>query len=200
MADYLRVLSNHDALWFMFFYAVSFGGFVALASYLTVYFAVQFGLPAVTAGYCAAICCCVGSVFRPLGVRFAERLGGIRGLAVLYAGAGILPLLAAFAPLTAAFAVLVFCGAMLALGMANGAVFQVVPQRFRQEVGEMTAMIGMAGAVGGFVLAAALGYSRDLTGGYQAGLLMFAGCALIALIGLYIVKTRWKSLWRAAAA
>lgn len=199
-ADYLRVLRDHDARWFMFFYAVSFGGFVALASYLTVYFAVQFGLPAVTAGYCAAICCCVGSVFRPFGVRLAERLGGIRGLGMLYAAAAALLVVAAFAPYSAAFAVLVFSGAMLALGMGNGAVFQVVPQRFRQEMGEMTAMIGMAGAVGGFVLTATLGYSQQMTGGYRAGLMLFAGCAVIALAGLYIVKTRWQSLWRAAAA
>jgi MFS family permease len=76
--DYLRVLRNHDALWFMFFYAVSFGGFVGLASFLTVYFATEFGLTAVSAGYCAALCCCIGSVFRPFGVHFAERLGHSR--------------------------------------------------------------------------------------------------------------------------
>ena len=196
-ADYLRVLRNHDALWFMFFYAVSFGGFVGLASYLTVYFAVQFGLPAVTAGYCAAICCCAGSIFRPFGVRFAERAGAIRALAILYAAAaGFLVL--ACAPLSVGFAVLAFSGAMLALGMGNGAVFQVVPQRFRREINEMLAMIGAAGAVGGFLLAAALGYSRQISGSYQAGLLLFAGSALVALVGLAILKTRWRHPFRDA--
>ncbi|MDB5806959.1 MAG: narK [Betaproteobacteria bacterium] len=199
-ADYLRVLRNHDALWFMFFYAVSFGGFVGLASFLTVYFATEFGLTAVSAGYCAALCCCIGSVFRPFGVRFAERLGGIRALAILYGTAAATLVLAAVGLPSALSALVVFGIAMLALGMANGAVFQVVPQRFRQEMSEMTAMIGMAGAVGGFLLVASLGFSHQAGGSYRAGFLMFAACAVIALIGLAVVKTRWRSLWRGAAA
>ncbi len=199
-ADYLRVLRNHDALWFMFFYAVSFGGFVGLASFLTVYFATEFGMTAVSAGYCAALCCCIGSVFRPFGVRFAERLGGIRALAILYGTAAATLVLAAVGLPTATSALAVFGIAMLALGMGNGAVFQLVPQRFRKEMGEMTAMIGMAGAVGGFLLVASLGLSHQASGSYRAGFLMFAACAVIALIGLAVVKTRWRSLWRGAAA
>ena len=35
--------------------------------------------------------------------------------------------------------------AMMALGMGNGSVFQLVPQRFRQEVGIMTGIVGAAG-------------------------------------------------------
>ena len=46
---------------------------------------------------------------------------------------------------------------MLALGMGNGAVFQLVPQRFRKEIGVMTGLVGMAGGVGGFYLASSLG-------------------------------------------
>jgi len=84
--------------------------------------------------------------------------------------------------------------------MGNGALFQVVPQRFRQEMGAMTAMIGMAGAAGGFVLAAALGASRQVTGSFQGGLLLFAAFALVALVGLWIVQTRWRALWRGAKA
>ena len=198
--DYLRVLRNHDALWFMFFYAVSFGGFVGLASFLTVYFATEFGLTAVSAGYCAALCCCIGSVFRPFGVHFAERLGGIRALAILYGTAAATLVLAAVGLPSALSALVVFGIAMLALGMANGAVFQVVPQRFRQEMSEMTAMIGMAGAVGGFLLVASLGFSHQAGGSYRAGFLLFAASAVIALIGLAVVKTRWRSLWRGAAA
>jgi len=194
--DYFKVLREHDARWFMFFYAVSFGGFVGLASCLTLYFNVQYGLSAQTAGYCTAVCAAVGSLFRPLGVRAAERFGGIRALAVLYACAAALLVLAAIGLDAAWLAVLTFSGAMLALGMGNGALFQVVPQRFRQEMGAMTAMIGMAGAAGGFVLAAALGASRQVTGSFQGGLLMFAGFALIALVGVWIVQTRWRALWR----
>jgi NNP family nitrate/nitrite transporter-like MFS transporter len=86
---------------------------------------------------------------------------------------------------------------MLVLGMGNGAVFQLVPQRFRKEIGVMTGLVGMAGGLGGFYLASSLGYSKQFTGSYQSGLLVFAGLAIIALIGLTFVKGRWRTTWGA---
>jgi NNP family nitrate/nitrite transporter-like MFS transporter len=92
----------------------------------------------------------------------------------------------------------VFVGAMLALGMGNGAVFQLVPQRFRKEIGVMTGLVGMAGGIGGFYLASSLGYSKQVTGSYQIGFLVFAALALLALAGISGVKTRWRTTWGAA--
>src|SRR5690606_208182 len=90
-----------------------------------------------------------------------------------------------------------FVCAMLALGMGNGAVFQLVPQRFRREIGVMTGLVGMAGGVGGFWLASSLGFSQELTGSYQPGLLAFAFLAVLALVGLTGVKRRWRTTWGA---
>jgi nitrate/nitrite transporter NarK len=50
------VLKDTDAWWFMFFYSVTFGGFVGLASSLTIYFNIQYGLDAKTAGFFTAAC------------------------------------------------------------------------------------------------------------------------------------------------
>jgi NNP family nitrate/nitrite transporter-like MFS transporter len=61
--------------------------------------------------------------------------------------------------------------------VGNGAVFQLVPQRFRKEIGVMTGFVGMAGGIGGFYLAASLGYLKGATGSYQMGLLIFVGLA-----------------------
>ncbi len=58
---------------------------------------------------------------------------------------------------------------------------------------------GMAGGVGGFYLAASLGYIKGLTGDYQIGLLIFAGLCFVALAGLALVKARWRTTWGAAA-
>jgi NNP family nitrate/nitrite transporter-like MFS transporter len=88
---------------------------------------------------------------------------------------------------------------MATLGFGNGAVFQLVPQRFRKEIGVMTGLVGMAGGVGGFYLAASLGYVKGLTGNYQLGLLVFAGLTVVALLGLNLVKQRWRTTWGAAA-
>ena len=93
----------------------------------------------------------------------------------------------------------VFVLGMLALGMGNGAVFQLVPQRFRQEIGVMTGLVGMTGGIGGFYLASSLGSSKQLTGSYQAGLLIFAALALLALIGLTASRRRWRTTWGAMA-
>jgi NNP family nitrate/nitrite transporter-like MFS transporter len=96
-------------------------------------------------------------------------------------------------------ALAVFICAMLALGMGNGAVFQLVPQRFRKEIGVMTGLVGMAGGVGGFYLASSLGYAKQSTGSYQGGFLVFACLAALALVGLTAVKGRWRTTWGSVA-
>jgi NNP family nitrate/nitrite transporter-like MFS transporter len=198
LAEYLKVLKDSDAWWFMFFYAVTFGGFVGLASSLTIYFNIQYGLDAKTAGFYTAACVFAGSLVRPIGGNVADRIGGIKSLSVMYVLAAIFLGVVSIGLPTAWMALIGFVGAMLALGMGNGAVFQLVPQRFRKEIGVMTGMVGMAGGVGGFYLASSLGYAREITGSYQLGFLIFAALALLALGGLTGVKTRWRTTWGAA--
>ena len=54
-SDYLTLLKDKDAHWFCFYYTISFGGFVGLASSYVLYFKSEFGLPPVHAGdACAA--------------------------------------------------------------------------------------------------------------------------------------------------
>ena len=194
-ADYARILRVADAWWFMFFYSVTFGGFVGLASSLTIYFNDQYGLTPVNAGYCTAAVVLAGSLFRPVGGAVADHFGGVRTLTVLYAIAA-----AAFATIATGLSTIflslpVFILGMLCLGMGNGAVFQLVPQRFSQEIGVMTGLVGMTGGVGGFYLASSLGYSRQLTGSYGSGFLTFALLALAALGCLTMVRGRWRSTW-----
>jgi NNP family nitrate/nitrite transporter-like MFS transporter len=196
--EYLSVLRLGDAWWFMFFYSVTFGGFVGLAASLSIYFNVDYGLNPVTAGYFTAACVFAGSLVRPLGGAVADRVGGIRALTVMYVVASVAIVIASFHLPMAWMALTSFVVGMLALGMGNGAVFQLVPQRFRSEIGVMTGLVGMTGGVGGFYLASSLGYSKQFTGSYQVGLLVFAALALLALVGLSSVKTRWRTTWGAA--
>ncbi len=196
--DYFKVLADRDAWWFMFFYSVTFGGFVGLAASLTIYFNAQYGLSAVTAGYFTAACVVAGSFVRPVGGYLADRIGGIRCLSLVYIVASVLLAVVSFGLPQAWMALAVFVGAMLALGMGNGAVFQLVPQRFRKEIGVMTGMVGMAGGIGGFYLASSLGYAKQLTGSYQAAFLVFSALGAFALVGLTSVKTRWRTTWGAA--
>lgn len=199
VGEYLNVLKDKDAWWFMFFYSVTFGGFVGMASSLTIYFNDQYGLDAVHAGYFTAACVFAGSLVRPIGGNLADRLGGIRTLSAMYVIAAAFLFILSMGLKTQLSGLLVVICAMIALGMGNGAVFQLVPQRFRKEIGVMTGLIGMAGGIGGFYLASSLGYSKQLTGSYQIGLVLFACLAIIALVGLTFVKQRWRTTWGSAA-
>ncbi len=198
LTEYLKVLRDKDAWWFMFFYSVTFGGFVGLASSLTIYFNDQYGLSPVVAGYLTAACVFAGSLVRPIGGMVADRVGGIKSLSLMYMLAAGFIALVSFDMREAWMALVLFVCAMLALGMGNGAVFQLVPQRFRREIGVMTGLVGMAGGIGGFYLASSLGYSKQITGSYQVGLLIFAALAVVALMGLTAVKSRWRTTWGAA--
>ena len=196
--EYLAVLREVDAWWFMFFYSVTFGGFVGLASSLTIYFNDVYGMGPVEAGYFTAACVFMGSAMRPVGGYLADRIGGIKSLSIMYAVAATFLIIVSFGLWQAWMALIVFACAMQALGMGNGAVFQLVPQRFRREIGVMTGLVGMSGGIGGFYLASSLGLSKQWLGNYQAGFLIFAALALLALFGLTGVKSRWRTTWGAA--
>jgi NNP family nitrate/nitrite transporter-like MFS transporter len=194
---YLEPLKSADAWWFMLFYGVTFGGFSGLAASLTIYFTDQFPLTTVAAGYCTAACVFAGSLVRPLGGALADRIGGVVTLTSVYIVAALALLGVSFGPSSLGMALGLFVLAMLALGAGNGAVFQLVPQRFAREIGIMTGLVGMAGGIGGFYLASSLGVAKQLTGTYQSGFLIFAGLALVALAGLTYVKAGWRERWAA---
>ncbi len=194
LSNYLAVLKESDTWWFSLFYMVTFGGFVGLASFLPVFFHDQYGVSKVTAGSLTALCVCAGSFFRPAGGLLADRLGGIRVLMALYAiGAGIVLLLSRLPPLSWA-ATLLFAG-MGVLGMGNGAVFQLVPQRFRNEIGVVTGLIGAAGGLGGFLLPFLLGLSKEFTGSYAAGFVFVTAAILFCLALLAYVQRDWRCDW-----
>jgi len=86
---------------------------------------------------------------------------------------------------------------MAGLGMASGAVFQLVPLRFRRDVGATTGLVGAAGGMGGFVLAQALGKSKVLSEDFQFGFLVFAALAALCVFGIRLVKSRWRTTWGA---
>ncbi|HEY3900445.1 MAG TPA: nitrate/nitrite transporter [Chthoniobacter sp.] len=198
LEDYLNLLKERDAHWFCFYYLVSFGGFVGLASSYVLYFKSEYGLTPVHAGDLAALCTFVGAGLRPLGGAVADRIGGIRSLYMFYAIAGMAVMASPLAH-HLDYNVFTFLLASGALGMANGAVFQLLPQRFGKDIGAMTGLVGCGGGVGGFYLASSLGVAKGCTGSYAPGFFVFAGLCLLAICGLGLVKTRWRTTWGAVA-
>lgn len=190
LIDYFSVLKEADTFWFCFFYSITFGGFVGLASFLGIFFHDQYGLSKVTAGYFTALCVFAGSFVRPVGGYLADRFGGVRMLTVLFGAIGILMLGVSFLPPLALATVLIFLG-MACLGMGNGSVFQLVPLRFQKEIGVITGIVGAAGGMGGFFLPTILGFFKDVAGSYGVGFAMFAFASLGALVTLRLVQAGW---------
>jgi NNP family nitrate/nitrite transporter-like MFS transporter len=196
-AAYGSVLKLPDTWWFCLFYSVTFGGFVGLAVFLNSFFKTQYELSPVQAGYFATACVVAGSFLRPVGGYLADRFGGIRMLTLLYAGAGAMMLGLATVPPLAAGTVLMFLG-MGMLGMGNGSVFQLVPQRFPKEIGVITGIVGAAGGLGGFFLPNVLGSLKQFTGSYAGGFLAFAAVGWGCAAALAVVARRWEREFVAA--
>lgn len=190
VSEYLSVMKEPDALWFCFFYGITFGGFVGLASFLGIFFHDQYGLTKVLAGTLTATCAISGAFLRPVGGYLADRFGGVSVLgglftiiAILMAAVGSLP------PLALVIGLLFF--GMACLGMGNGVVFQLVPLRFQKEIGVVTGLVGAFGGLGGFFLPMLLGVIKEMTDSYRVGFLIFAFIVLFALVILRIVQQGW---------
>ena len=209
LKDYAKLLKDKDTWWFSLFYAISFGGFVGFAGYMKVYLMntysadmSAFGLEVfdennvkVIAGYFGALCIFAGAILRPVGGNFADKTGGVKSLYFFYSMVAILVTISALIDLPFYVAIFVLFLIMANLGMANGAVFQLVPQRFGKDMGIMTGLVGCAGGLGGTALIKTLGWSKGAFDGYTAGFLIFGAVVVIAIIGLSMVKTRWRVTW-----
>jgi NNP family nitrate/nitrite transporter-like MFS transporter len=194
MADYGAVLRESDTISLSFLYALTFGGFVGFASFLTTFFHDAYHVSRVDAGDLTTVVVVAGSFLRPVGGWLSDRVGGYRVLVLLLGGVGICVALVATMPSVRVAVGLLFV-AMALLGMGNGAVFQLVPQRFPERIGLVTGVVGAAGGLGGFMLPSLLGAIRDQSGSYSPGLI---GCAVAFLAGVVVLLelgARWSQRW-----
>ena len=194
LARYFDVLRERDCWWFCLFYSVTFGGFVGLASFLNTFYRVQFDVSPIVAGNLATLSVLAGSLLRPVGGYLADRLGGVRLLALLYSLAALLVIMITTLSSVVSTAIL-FSALLGVLGMGNGAVFQLVPQRFPRQFGVVTGLVGAAGGVGGFFLPAGPGVLRDWLGSYASGFLLFAAASLFCAGAIFLVTQTWHGIY-----
>ncbi|EIJ78627.1 nitrate transporter [Bacillus methanolicus PB1] len=194
LVNYFKVFGHKDTWYFCLLYSVTFGGFVGLSSFLSIFFVDQYHLSKIQAGDFVTLCVAAGSFFRPVGGFIADRFGGTRILSILLIIVSLCMLGVSQLPSIMYITALLFIG-MMCLGMGNGAVFQLVPQRFQKEIGMVTGIVGAAGGIGGFFLPNILGTLKQLTGTYASGFLILSFIALLALGVLILASFSWRKSW-----
>ena len=196
--NYVLMLKEPDTLWFSFLYSLTFGGFVGFTSFLTTFFHDQYHVSKVSAGDFTTLVVVAGSLLRPVGGWLSDRMGGYRLLLLLLVGvAGCLAATSTLPPLPVVVVVLFV--AVGCLGMGNGAVFQLVPQRFADRMGLITGVVGAAGGLGGFFLPSMLGAAKDATGTYGLGLLVLAVAFFVGALVLLQLGSLWTTSWQPQA-
>jgi NNP family nitrate/nitrite transporter-like MFS transporter len=195
------VLKQADLWWFCLLYSITFGGYVGLGSFFPLFLRDQYAVDPISAGYLTALVAFAGSIVRPLGGHLSDRFGGTRVLSVLLAAIGTIYAAMSFLPPLGALMALALVG-IACLGMGNGAVFQLLPRRFRSEIGIATGLVGALGGIGGFLLPNLLANIRGISDSFGPGFLVLAACCLgvfVALRGLALLSSGWRLSWRTAS-
>ena len=173
----IRVLRTSPTAWLLgAFYFLTFGGFVAFSIYLPTLLRSQFGLSPADAGFRAAGFVVFATLMRPAGGWLADRIGGAQVLSWVFAGIAIFSLLLAWPAMVPFTVGALACAALMGLG--NGAVFKLVPEKFPTQTGTVTGLVGALGGLGGFFPPLLLGFFRDSFG------IIWPGFVLLSLTAI----------------
>ena len=178
----------------VFFYFLSFGGFLAFTTWLPTYWHAMFGLALGQAGLVTAIFSLLTAFVRAPGGLLSDRLS------IRYA----LPL--NFLLMLAGTLVLAFSGTFwlslgatvaigLGMGLQNAIVFKLLPSYIPDAVGGASGWVGGLGALGGFVIPPAMGIATGLIGGHQGYALGFLPFAALTVAAFPVIT--WLGRWSA---
>jgi MFS transporter, NNP family, nitrate/nitrite transporter len=187
IADMLEPLRQMRVWRFGLYYVVVFGAYVALAAWLPKYYVDVFGLGLAEAALLTALFIFPASLLRPLGGWMADTWGarqvmywtfGSMGAAclllsmpyghiVLYVPEQfeptgtreVLPYELGVVPFTVAVFVV-----GIAMGIGKAAVYKHIPEYFPNDVGAVGGLVGLIGALGGFMLPPLFAYAQAWTG------------------------------------
>lgn len=193
--EHIACLFEKDGWAFSIIYAVTFGGFIGLATFLPSYYYDQFGVSKVQAGQLSMLAAFMGAAVRVLGGWISDHWGGVNTLSAVLAAVAVTLVLCGLAggSLVATTLLMMLCFA--ALGAGNGALFQLVPLRWPLATAVAGSMIGEIGALGGGLIPNAMGLSKQHTGTYLWGFVGFAICAVVVLVMLRGMQIRWTRTW-----
>ncbi|MCC4116599.1 NarK/NasA family nitrate transporter [Aromatoleum toluclasticum] len=216
-ADQLRVLKNPRVWKYCQYYSIVFGGYVALALWMTKYYVTEFGLGLETAALLAACFSLPGGVLRAVGGWFSDRFGAHKVTWwVMWVSWVCLFLLSyphtEFTVMTVSgpktFAihhnVWFFTALMFTVGVAwafgKASVFKYISDEFPHEIGAVSGIVGLVGGLGGFLLPIMFGALLDLTGVRSSAFMLLYGVTWVSLIWMYWTEVRRTDVMHGGAA
>jgi NNP family nitrate/nitrite transporter-like MFS transporter len=199
IGDMMKPLQSVRVWRLSLYYVVVFGAYVALSGYLPKYYIDVYGLTLTQAALLTATFIFPASLLRPMGGMLSDRFGP---RVVTYAVFIAMALALVFLCLpngnylgiehrlgVPAFALLMFvvgCG----MGIGKASVYKYIPNYFPNDVGAVGGLVGLLGALGGFILPPLFGALGRWTGAPQTAFLALLGLTLASLVWLHLVVLR----------
>lgn len=166
----------------VFIYFTTFGGFLALTGWFPNYWMTYFGLNMKVAGLLTALYSILTSLTRIYGGKVADKNGGeittIVSLGIALIGA----ICITFAS-TMTLAIIGIILLAIGMGVANAAVFKIVPNAVPEAMGGASGWIGGLGALGGFLIPPVMASFLNRSGfaGYSQGFSVFIVLIIVAI-------------------
>jgi MFS transporter, NNP family, nitrate/nitrite transporter len=193
--EHIACLFEKDGWAFSIIYAITFGGFIGLTTFLPSYYYDQFGVSKVQAGQLTMLAAFMGAALRVLGGWISDHWGGINTLTAVLVVITVTLVACGLAAGSLVLTTLLLMLCFAALGAGNGALFQLVPLRWPMTTAVAGSMIGEIGALGGGLVPNAMGLSKQHTGTYFWGFALFAVLSLIVLFMMRSMQLRWTRTW-----
>lgn len=184
------------------YYSVVFGGYVALALWMTKYYVGEYGFTIQNAALLAAVFSLPGGVLRALGGWISDKYGAYQTtwwvMWVCWVAFFILsypqteftvatvdgPKTFNIALSPVIFTLLLFVvGIATAIGKAS--VFKFISDDFPTNIGAVSGIVGLAGGLGGFVLPIMFGALVDITGIRSSSFMLLYGTVCVSLIWMH---------------
>lgn len=179
----------------VFIYFTTFGGFLALTGWFPNYWMTYFGLNMKVAGLLTALYSILTSLTRIYGGKVADKNGGeittIVSLGIALIGA----ICMTFAS-TMTLAIIGIILLAIGMGVANAAVFKIVPNAVPEAMGGASGWIGGLGALGGFLIPPVMASFLNRSGfaGYSQGFSVFIVLIIVAIGVIALFQALQKKL------
>ncbi|GHD73204.1 nitrate/nitrite transporter [Vogesella fluminis] len=212
--EQLALIKNPAVMRYCQYYSVVFGGYVALALWMTKYYVGEYGFDIKHAAFLAACFSLPGGVLRALGGWMSDKWGPFRVtwgvMWVCWVAFFILSypqthfiIQTVKGPqgfdigLNSTMFTLILFAVGVAMAIGKASVFKFIADEFPDNIGAVSGVVGLAGGLGGFLLPIMFGALVDMTGVRSSSFMLLYGTVCVSLVWMHF---SFKSVARAAEA